>query len=146
MLTLFKRIVKIGYKNFFRSMGLNVATIFIISMVVCLISVMYIFNIGSRILISSIQQKVDVSIYFTEETPTEEILSVKSALSEIPEVKSVDYISKEESLENFVGRHKDDLYIMESLMEIGINPFLSSLTVRAQDGLHYEKITGFLEN
>lgn len=145
MITLLKRIIKIGYNNFFRNMSLNIATVFVIIIVVSLISVLYVFNTGSNMLISSIQEKVDISIYFSEDIPTEDILSVKSTLSDIPEVKKIDYISKEESLDNFIERHKDDPLVIESLTEIGTNPFLASLSIHAKDGLDYEKITEFLK-
>lgn len=145
MLTSFKRIIKIGYKNFFRNIGLNVATVFVISIVVCLISFLFVFNFASNILLKNIQNKVDVSVYFKENASTEEILSIKSALSEIPEVENIDYTPKEQSLEEFTERHKEDAVIMESLAEIGINPFLASLSVRASDGAQYEKIVNFLE-
>lgn len=144
MIILLKRIIKIGYKNFFRSISLNIATVFVIVIVVSLISIIFIFSIASKILIADIQEKVDVSIYFIEDALTEDILSVKSALSEIPEVKKVDYISKEESMDKFIERHKEDPVIIESLAEIGNNPFLASLSVHANYGFEYEKIAEFL--
>ena len=39
----------------------------------------------------------------------------------IPEVKEVGYISKEEALERFIEKHKNDISMMESLTEIGQN-------------------------
>lgn len=145
MWTSTKRIIKIGYKNFIRSLGLNIATVSVISITVFVITFLFVFNFVSKELIADVQEKVDVSVYFKEDAVTEDILSVKSALSEIPEVKDVNFISKEESFEKFAESHKDDVLIMESLAEIGVNPFLSSLSVRAKDGMYYEKITKFLE-
>jgi len=97
-------------------------------------------------LISNIQDKVDMSIYFKENVATENILEAKSQLTEIPEVKEVKYISKEEAFTAFVEKHKDDPILIESLDEVGRNPFLPSLGVKAQQASEYQEVVNFLES
>jgi cell division transport system permease protein len=145
MLTSLKRIFKIGYKNFFRALGLNLANVFVITVVVCLITTLFIFNNVADILIDQVRQKVDISVYFAEDAATEDIMSIKSELSKMPQVKQVEYVAKEDAMDTFVSRHKDDPIIMESLNEIGYNPFLASLSIMASDNSKYEEITKFLQ-
>ena len=145
MLISFKRVFRIGSKSFFRNIGLTVATIFVMSAVVFLITMLYLFNSASQLLISDIQGKVDVSVYFCEDALVEEIMEVKSAIAQISEVKEVEYISKEQALEVFIEKHKNDPVLMESLTEVGKNPFFASLSIKTEEASNYEEIVKFLE-
>lgn len=146
MFTSFKRIFKAGWKNFSRNIGLSFATIFILLMVISLVTLLFLLNPAFKILISNIQGKVDVSVYFKKDVPPENILGAKSEISKIPEVKDVEYISSDEALERFIEKHKDDPVLMESLTEIGENPFAASLNIKAWQASQYEQVVSFLEN
>ena len=145
MFTSFKRIFQIGYKSFFRNISLSIATVSIMVMVVFLATMLFLFNSVSQILISDIQEKIDISVYFKEDTLVENIMEMKSNISKIPEVKNVEYVSKEQALETFIERHRDDPVLMESLTEVGKNPFLASLNIKAQQASQYEQVAKFLE-
>ena len=145
MFTSLKRIFHFGWKNFSRDPGATTACIFILVVVISLITSLYLFQAVSQFLIKTVQEKVDVSVYFKEESSEEEISEISQKISEISAVKSTEYISKEKALQKFEERHKDDPLLMESLEELGINPFLASLNIRAFDSSQYESITKFLE-
>jgi len=145
MLILLKRIIKSGWKNFFRNIGLNSAAIFIMVMVIIMLTFLYILSPVSDILIQNVQKKVDVSIYFKEGALEEDIFAAKAEIGKISQVKEVEYISKEKALEIFLERHKDDPTLVESLTEVGYNPFLASLNIKAQQISQYEEIADFLE-
>ena len=146
MFTSFKRIIKAGWFAFSRNIGLSLATVFIMMMAISLITFLFLLNISAKILISSIQEKVDISVYFKEDVLPEDILQVKSEIAKIPEVKDVEYVSKEKALEKFIEKHRDDPVLMESLTEVGSNPFLASLSVKAWQASQYEQVNKFLEN
>lgn len=145
MFILLKRIISAGWKIFSRNIGLSIATIFIMVLVISLASFLFLLNPASKILVSDIKEKVDISVYFKEDVLSEDILEVKSAISEIPEVKEVKYVSKEQALENFITKHRDDPTLMESLIEVGTNPFLASLNIKARQVSQYEQVANFLE-
>jgi len=144
MITSFRRIIKFGWVGFLRNKSSSIATVFILLITVSLVTSLFIFKGGTDFVITSIEEKVDISVYFVEESDEEEILSVKSEISKIPEVKKVQYVSKEDALEKFIERHKDEPTLMESLTEIG-NPFLASLSIQAEEPGQYEQISQFLE-
>ena len=146
MLTSLKRIIRSGRKSFARNIGLNTAMIFILTAVVLLVSFLYMFNLAAKILINDLQEKVNISVYFKEDALSDDIMKIKSEVSKLPEVKSVEYISKEQCLENFISIHKNDQIILESLDEIGGNPFLASLSIKAVQAVQYEQIAKFFEN
>lgn len=145
MLTSFGRIIRAGVKGFFRNSGLTFATIFVMFMVVFLVTLLFLFNAASNVLIADIQEKVDISVYFEEDALVDDILEVKIAVANIPEVKEVEYVSKEKALEGFIERHNDDPVLMESLTEVGRNPFLASLNIRAWQASQYSQVVNFLE-
>jgi len=145
MLTLIKRIFKSGWLSFSRDGGLAVATCFIMVMTISLATSLFLLKDVSQFLISAVQEKADISVYFRESASEEDILEVKEKISEIPEVKNVKYVSKEEALESFVQRHKDDPILMESLEEVGGNPFLAALNIKAFQASQYQAVANFFE-
>ncbi len=145
MFRLFKRVIKTGWKGFIRNIGLSFATILIMVIVISLATLLFLLNPVSKILIADIEKKVDISVYFKEDVSSEYILEVESEISKIPEVKDVEYISKDQALEKFIEKHKDDPVLMESLTELGSNPFLASLNIRAWEPSQYEQVASFLE-
>lgn len=145
MLTSFKRIVKIGWKEFSRNIGLSIATLLIMVMVISLITMLFLLNPVSDKIISDIQEKVNVSVYFEEFTTKDEVRAVRSEISRISEVKEAIFISKDEALEIFIDRHRDDPLLMESLTELGYNPFLDSINIKTWDPSQYEQVASLLE-
>lgn len=145
MITL-KRILKFGWQNFFREGGISAATVFILIITIFLVSSLFLFQKTSQFLISQLQEKVDISVYFKEDALEDDILKIKKELSTIPEVKSVKYVSKEEAIQVFTKRHKDNPVLMESLAEVGRNPFLASLNIKAWQADQYQTVADYLKN
>jgi len=146
MFTLIRRIFKSGWQNFSRDGGLSVATCFIIVITILLGSSLFVLKDINHFLTSSIQEKADISVYFKEDAAEEEIFNLEEELSKIPEVKDIRYVSKEKALEEFTKKHKDELSLMESLAEIGGNPFLAALNIKAFEASQYQAVVNFLEN
>jgi cell division transport system permease protein len=141
-----KRIIKSGWQSFARNGGLSFATVSIILLVTLLITSLYLLGGVTQFLISDLEEKVDISVYFKEDSFESDILKLKDEVSKIPEVKEVEYVSKEEILDRFSQRHKDNPILMESLQELGINPFLPSLNIKAWQSSQYAAVSNFLEN
>lgn len=141
-----KRIVKEGWKGFWREREMVFANVFILVMTISLISSLFLLKEVSQFLISGLEEKADISVYFKEETLEEDILKLKEKISQISEIKEIQYISKEKALEDFKERHKDNPVLIEALAEVGKNPFLSSLSIKAREPGQYETILEFLKN
>jgi len=144
MFLILKRISKLGWQNFSRDRGMAATTCFIIVMTILLVSSLFIFQEVSQFLISSIQEKADISVYFKDNTPEEEILNLEEELTKIPEVKDVKYVSEEEVLKEFVERHKDNPVLIESIEEVGGSPFLAVLNIKAFQAQQYQTVVDFL--
>ncbi|MFH1841451.1 MAG: permease-like cell division protein FtsX [Candidatus Nealsonbacteria bacterium] len=144
MLDSLKRIINSGWINFKRQSGLSIATIFIIVITISLATSIFLLGKASSFLIADLQEKVDMCVYFKENCLESDILAAKEEISKMPEVENVEYVSKEEALYNFTQNHEDSEVLMESLQEVGGNPFFASLNVKAQEANQYASISSFL--
>ncbi len=144
MLATLKRIIKSGWLGLRRNGMFSIATIFVMVLTISLITSFFILQGLSNFLISSLEEKFDISAYFKKDAPEEEIIKIKEELLKIPEVKDVEYISREQALEKFTAKYKDNAQMMESLDEIGDNPFFASLNIKAKDPEKYEEVSSFL--
>jgi len=145
MTALIKRIFRSAWQSLTRDGGMIAANIFIMVLAISVITALFLFKDISQFLISSLEEKVDVSVYFKYESSEEDVLKVKEEIGKIPEVKEVKYVSKEEALKKFTEKHQDNPVLMESLAEVGVNPFLASLGIKAFQAHQYEAVVSFLE-
>lgn len=140
-----RRIVKAGFVNFWRNAVVSLSAIFV--MVVAL------FFVGSTILLSvfldttleSINQKVDINVYFNPDAPEQDIFVMKRQLESLPEVATVDYISRDQAIQNFKDRHENDYLMTQALEELVDNPLGAILNVKAKDPSKYEAIAKHIQ-
>lgn len=142
----FWRIIKAGWINFRRHQFLSLGATGVMALALLMISGLIVFNFLSSTVVSTLDEKVDVSVYFQDEAKEDQILRIKNNLEGLDTVKSVTYISREKALEDFKGRHQKDALIQESIAELDYNPLQASLNVKARDFNQYASIVQFLEN
>lgn len=146
MITTFLRILKYGKQNFTRNAWLSTATIAIMTLTLMVFSGLLIFNVVTKTIIESIENKIDISVYFKSTTSEDDILRIKSTLQSLPEVKSVEYISKDQALKIFKEKHSNDQTISEAISQLNENPLLASLNIKARNPNEYSVIAGYLNN
>src|SRR3989338_6768264 len=100
-LTIIKRITKAGYLNFKRSGLISSAAVLVTTITLSVIAGILFLQAVLFNSLSEIQNKVDVTIYFTTTAPEDKILALKSYLGKLPEVQSVSYTSSAEALRLF---------------------------------------------
>ncbi len=140
------RIIKYGFQAFLRNGWLSVSTISIMILAALVFEGLIIFNVIGKSAISSIQEKIDISVYFKSNVPEDTILSIRRSLESLDEVKNVDYLSQEQALANFKERHADEDAIQQALSELDSNPLLASLNIKAKDPHEYGAIADYLTN
>ncbi|PIZ01273.1 hypothetical protein COY61_00025 [bacterium (Candidatus Gribaldobacteria) CG_4_10_14_0_8_um_filter_33_9] len=146
MFIFLKRILKFGWQSFSRNKGLGLGVIFVMTVAIFALTFFFVFNELSGFLINKAQEQVDISVYFKKDVAEKEILGLKEELNNkfSIQIKSINYISKQEAKEVFLAKHKDELLYLQVLEEIGENPFLSSLNIKAKDPVFYAPISDFL--
>lgn len=144
-ITNFFRVIKFGYQALVRNIGISIGNIFIMFIILSLLGGVLLLNSVTKTLITSLEKKVDVSVYFKPDVNDEKILEVQERLKKFPEVKEVEFISREMALQRFKETHKENKLLMESLKEVESNPLPASLNIRAETIESYAKLANFLE-
>lgn len=144
MFTIFFRIIQFGFKGFRRNGWLSTATVAITILALMVFVGLILFRVTTQQAVTSIQDKIDISVYFKSETPEDQILSIKQSLENLSEVKGVNYVSSDKALELFKAMHKSDQVISQAINELNNNPFQASLNIRAQKPEQYATIARYL--
>jgi len=146
MMESFKRIIKWGLKNFWRNGWLSTATVSIMVLTLLVITVLLMVNVVANAVLISLENKIDISVYFKLQIPEEQILEVKSQLEKLAEVESIDYTSQNDALVKFKETHKDNPVLLQSIDELENNPLEASLNIKAKKTSQYASINQFLES
>lgn len=147
MLTTAIRTIKFAWQDFWRNIWLSIITITVITLTFILISLLIVFNGLTSKVINAVNNKVDVGIYLKNTITDEQKDELENYLKNIPEIDRIVFVSKEEALEKFKIKHKDDEILMLSLEELGENPLGPSFIVYSENIKNYpvilEKINEF---
>lgn len=144
MFTILSRIVHYGLKNFWRNGLLSTATVAIMTLAAVVFSGLILFSVVSTQAAASIQDKIDISVYFKTSTPEDQIYDIKNSLESLSQVKSVEYVSKDKALEIFKAKHADDPTISQGINELDTNPLEASLNIKAKLPDQYAAIADYV--
>jgi cell division transport system permease protein len=144
--TKLRRIVRAGFFNFWRNSTVSMASVLV--MMVTLLSIGIISFAGAILetSLAELRDKIDVNVTFVPTAAEADVLAVKQTVESLPEVLLVTYVSREEALETFKERHKNDQSILSALDELGENPLGAVLNIKARDPSQYASVAAFLED
>ena len=145
MLTTLSRVIKYGLVGFWRNGWLSTATIAIVFLVLVGFGGLLMFNSLANIVLTDIQDKIDISVYFKLDAPEDQILQAQRALESLTEVKLAQYVSRDEALQIFKEQHKDDPTVSQALNAIDVNPLAASINVKARQLNDYATIAAYLQ-
>lgn len=145
-LTNVRRIARTGLMSFWRNGFVSLASVLIMIITLSVIGAMAFLSVMLDTSLEAIKEKVDVNVYFVTNVPEADILAIRDAISELPEVASVTYTSSEEALEQFRLRHENDELTLRALEELDTNPLGAVLNIKAKEPSQYEGIASYLES
>jgi cell division transport system permease protein len=140
-----KRIFNVGWTNFKRNTYLSMGTTGVMVLVLFLFSGLMSLSYLTSQVVSGLEEKVGVSVYFKDEASEEEISKIKSDLESLGTVRNVEYVSKDKALDEFKQIHAGDTLVQDSLALLDENPLQASLKIKANDSAQYASIASFLE-
>lgn len=140
-----KRILRLGLVNFWRNGSVSFASVLIMTAALLVISTLMFGKVIFSSTLNELKNKVDINVYFISSATEQEIFDLKTKIETLPEVSFVEYSSKDEEYEKFKIRHQDDELTLQSLEEIGMNPFGAVLNIQAKEPSQYAGIANFLE-
>ncbi|MBI4032123.1 ABC transporter permease [Candidatus Berkelbacteria bacterium] len=137
------RVIKLGVLNFMRNQWLSVASTIVVAITLFIIGV---FAIQSIVIVETsegIQDKLDLTAYFNDDVPEETIQDIRRTVANRPDVKAVDYISKEQAFQLWQERRTSER--IKSLITPEDNPLPRSLVVKAHDPANLKTIAKVFE-
>ncbi len=141
-----KRIVRTGVISFWRNSFVSLASVLVVTVTLFVVGMVIFTSVILNSSLEDLKNKVDINVYFTLAAEEAGILRVKSSLEKLPEVASVEYVSKEKALELFRARHEDDQLTLQALDELAYNPLGARLNVLAKNPSQYESVVRFIES
>lgn len=127
------RALKFSLQDISRNIWLSIVTITILFLTMFSINTLILTRAISASAIDAIKEKVDLSLYLKNEASEVEILALQQKISSMERVKTVRYISKQEALDFFRDKNKNNPEILQALLELGKNPLSPSLVIAPQD-------------
>lgn len=146
MFTIISRIFHYGFKNFWRNGWLSTATVAIMTVALSVFVGLIMFGVITRAAASSIQDKIDISVYFNTNTSEDQILNIQQSLQSLSQVASVDYVSRDQALATFEANHANDPTVTQAISQLDTNPLEASLDVKAKDPSQYAAIATYLNS
>lgn len=131
--------------DFWRNGFVSLASILVMVFTLFMIGLVIFTGVVLTNALEEFRDKADMNVYFTTDAPEESILAIQESLSTLPEVESIDYISREVALAQFREQHQDDQLTLQALEELGTNPLGAVLNVKAKEITQYDAIASFLQ-
>lgn len=140
----FARALKFAFRDFGRNIWLSLATCAVLILALFSVNALISFNALAGNIISSVKDQVDVSVFLKSDVTTQQATAFQDKLRKLPEVQDIVYISKAQALDSFKQKYQDNPKILEAINEVGANPLVDAIVVRAKNLGDYDKILSFL--
>jgi cell division transport system permease protein len=142
MITLW-RIFRTGIRNFFRNLWLSTAATAVMTITLTIVLLSFISNSALTSTIKNVTDKIDISIYLSDNITADQINNLQNRLRQNPDVASVRYVSKTDALAEWRKQHANDQKLLQATSETD-NPLPASFAVRAKDPKKLDSITSFV--
>ncbi len=141
-----KRMFRTGFLNFMRNGMVSLASVLVMTITLSVLTGILLFNHVLTTTLESVQNKVDVSVYFVPGADESDIVSLEERVSALPEVADTTYVSERDALADFRARHANDQTTLQALDELDENPIGAMLNIRAKEISQYESISKFFSD
>ncbi len=140
------RLLKFAGQSVLRNFWLSFVTTSVLLLTLFTVNMLIVMNVLADATINSIEDKVQVEVYFNQGTSEDIQKSVHGYLAALPQVKDVAVIAAADSLEAFKTLHADDPEVLAALEEVGGNPIGDSLLISANNPADFEFILAALDS
>lgn len=141
---MFFRIIQFAFQNFYRNFWLAIVTITMLVVTLFSVTALVGLNVVSDQVVKSIEDKIDISVYFKQDVDESQILKAKVELSSLQEVEKITLVSKEEALALFKEKYQNNESIISSVDVLNENPLSNFFIIKAKNSEDYPKILEML--
>lgn len=141
----FYRVLRTGCINFVRNFTLSVAAtaVMVVTLTIVLFSV--VANAAFNNTIEDINSKIDISIYLKDSVTEDQKNRFITELSSLNNVEAIEYLSKDQVLEQYREDNKDNLELLLAISETD-NPLPATIKIDPVDPADNEEIKQVVEN
>lgn len=140
----FGRIVRTGFINSVRNAWLAIAAtaVMVITLTIILFSV--IANATFANTLQLLTDRIDISVYLKDTVTEQQREDLLGQMRSLENVKSVEFRSKEEALEEYKEQNKDNLDLLLAISQTD-NPLPATIRIKPRDPNRIQAIRDFLE-
>lgn len=137
-----KRAFKLSLSNLFRNKFLSIATISVIGITLFIFNIILAINFVAESSLSTLSEKVDLTLYLKESTTAENVRSIMDELKLVNGVKDVSYTSKEDALQKIKTTYPS-IYNSFTKYDLG-NPLPASISIQTLDPSYHKPIENYV--
>ncbi|MFT7183900.1 MAG: cell division transport system permease protein [Oceanicoccus sp.] len=90
-----------------RNLYMSITTTVMMGLILFIFNVIWSLNVLTHASLQDLESKVDLIVYLDDSTSLYDITDMKNSLEGLEEIVEVDYTSKEEALQNFLGQYPE---------------------------------------
>ncbi|MBQ4506596.1 MAG: permease-like cell division protein FtsX [Firmicutes bacterium] len=122
---------KEGVKQLFRSKVMTLVSLISISAMLLILGLFFFLSVNVNYMSGKIQDEFNtIEVFLEDEVSEANAQTIAKSLANMPEIANIEYISKEQGLEEFKQSWGDNGYLLNGLLE---NPLPNSLRITLQD-------------
>ena len=133
------RIMKTGFRNFFRNLWLSTAATAVMTITLTIILFSYIATSALTATIAQVVEKIDVSVYLKDDVTPAQASNFKAKLESTPNVDSVKIVSKTDALAIYREQNKNNKELLAAVTADD-NPLPQSIAIKAKDSSKIDDI------
>jgi len=134
--------IRLGLVNLWRNRLLSLATIMVIAIMICIFNSILAVNYITRQALTNLNQKVDIVFYLKEGTDSYTANQLASQIKDLPGVRNVDYVTKEDAL-NIISKTYPET--ADFLLKFNLkNPLPASLSVTTDSAEYQQQVYDFI--
>ncbi len=142
-MTTFIRILKYGFKNFWRNKALSLVAISIMTFTLLTITLFVVLNLLVIFNINKVKDRIDLTVYFKDDVTDQAIFDLQKVLANLPQVKEITYVSKDDALKRWQDQFSNNDNLKGIVSET-YNPLPRSLEVKPDDPTDLPSIENLL--
>lgn len=142
----FFRVIRTGFLNFWRNLWLSAAATMVMTITLVIFSILFLLFGLTSYSIKTIQNTVDISVYFKVGLDPAQINKIQDQLHKDSRIKEIVYTSQQQAFDQFKARHANDPLITQSLNELSENPLPATLNVKTYKLEDYPAVAQELES
>lgn len=141
----FFRIILFAVQGMWRNFWLSFVTTSVFFLTLLTINAVLVLNVLANASVKSVEEKVQVTVYFGADVAPDTVHGVRSYLLGLSQVKEVTYQSAEDALQEFTEHYQSDPVILAALDETDGNPLGQALKIRAYNAADFPFIVQALD-